>query len=219
MIKTGLTASIFIILLMIGMSYYGWTVIPEETLIARHWDINGEPDRYSPRNHVLIGLPLMAVLLTILFIIVPSIDPRRDNIEKSSGLLLTTWIGGLSLLALVHTAILMNAITGKMISLPVMMTGVGVLLVMLGNFMAKSRSSWFIGLRTPWTLTSEHAWVTANRTAGWMFVMTGLVTVILVWIVDVKAGIWAMILGATVTALLGVVVSYFAWRADPDRAQ
>lgn len=219
MIRTGLLASGVLIALMAAISAYGFSAIPADALIASHWNLAGEADRFAPRDYILIGLPALAVLLSLVFLAVPLIDPRKEHVEKSRGLFLTAWIGAIGVIAAAHAAIVSDAALGLVAPPKVILGAVGALFVVLGNYMAKSRSSWFIGLRTPWTMTSENAWIAANRTSGYLFVLTGVGTIGAAFLSDAGMTATILIAGALTAAVAGIVVSYFAWRADPDRAR
>lgn len=213
--------SLIIIAAMAGISIYGWTSIPEGTEIARHWDINGQPDGFSPRGHILIGMPLAAVAATILFMLVPALEPRKEHTPQNRALLTASWLGSLGLLLAVHASIVYAAVDGQTaLPLPQAMLFASCALIMLiGNFTAKSRSNFFLGVRTPWTLSSEHAWIAANRTAGWLFVLTAAGAMIAGVIMGTTAGLAVLVAGIIAAALVSVVVSYIAWRSDPARAK
>lgn len=219
MIRTGLIASVVLIALMAAISAYGFSAIPADAMIASHWNLAGEADRFAPRNYILIGLPMLAVVMALIFTAAPLVDPRKEHIEKSRGLFLTAWIGAIGVLTAAHAAIVSDAALGLVAPPKLIFGAVGALFIVLGNFMAKSRSSWFIGLRTPWTMTSENAWTAANRTSGYLFVLTGAATIGAALMSDAGMTATILIAGALTSALAGVVVSYLAWRADPDRAR
>ncbi len=216
----GLFVSILVITAMIGVSAYGWMAIPADTMIARHWDISGNVNGYSPRNHVLIGMPILAVILSIVFYAIPKIDPRPGHVRMSRGLLISGWLGALGILLVAHTSIILQAASGEtaMPAPGLVLYAASLMLIVIGNFTAKSRSNFFLGVRTPWTLSSEHAWIAANRTAGWLFVLTGLAAAGAGAVVDHDVGYQVLLAGALSAAAISVVVSYFAWRNDPDRA-
>ena len=215
--RYGLITSLGAFAIMALISVYGLMSIPADAIIARHWGLDGQPDGFSPRNHVLIGLPMLALILSVIFAIIPVIDPRRKNIDQSRGLYLASWIGTLSVLVLAHGFVIWAAVTGGNLSFAIIGYAVAALLIVLGNFIAKSRSNWFLGVRTPWSLSSEHAWVAANRTAGWLMVLTGLAAAATIALLGEQKGVIVLIAGAVTSALAGVVVSFFAWRNDPDR--
>ena len=98
----------------------------------------------------------------------------------------------------------------------VVTSAVGLLFLVLGNFMGKIRPNWFVGIRTPWTLSSKLSWVKTHRLAGRLFVVMGLLFFMLAlfrqpWVV-------AALVSALVVCLVWMVVySYLVWRKDPDR--
>lgn len=219
MMKIGLGASALAIAMMIAISIYGWAHIPADAMLARHWSMSGIADGFSPRNHLLIGAPLFTAALSLLFAAIPLIDPRRENIKASAGLLLAGWIGTLGLFLVAYGSIVLAAANGvdEGITSDVPLYGICLLLIVLGNFMAKSRSNFFLGVRTPWTLSSEHAWSVANRTGGWLFVAVGLAGAAAGMAYGSARGYRVLIAGAVAAALVSVIVSYLAWRADPER--
>ena len=96
---------------------------------------------------------------------------------------------------------------------------VGALFVLLGNFMGKSRANWFAGFRTPWTLSSDYSWQKTHRMTGWMFVLTGVTTILAAILSTPLAAFLAMIVGTVGTIVLGAVLSYVFWKNDPERRQ
>ncbi|UUX52216.1 SdpI family protein [Nisaea acidiphila] len=89
-------------------------------------------------------------------------------------------------------------------------------MTVLGNYLAKSRANVLAGIRTPWTLASDHAWVTANRIAGWGFVATGTATALSALISSPAVPTLVLLVGLAVSTIASVIVSYRAWRNDPD---
>lgn len=222
MMRTAWVLTFAAIFVMAAISLYGASVIPENAMIARHWNLAGQVDGYSPRNHVLIGMPALALFVAIVFAAVPYIDPRRRNVAASRGLLLVSWIGVVALLAVTHGWIVLSAARGESGAAPpphIILYGVSALLIAIGNFVAKSRSNFFLGIRTPWTLSSEHAWAVANRAGGWMLVLTGAAAAAAGYFVDLRTGMLTLVAGALATAIVSVAVSYVAWRSDPERRQ
>ena len=221
MMRTAWIWSFAAILVMAAISLYGARVIPEDAMIARHWSLAGEVDGFSPRNHVLVAMPALAAIISIVFAAVPHIDPRKGNIAASRGLLFVSWIGVLMLLTVTHGAIVVSAAQGDSGASPpqIILYAVSALLIVIGNFVAKSRSNFFLGVRTPWTLSSEHAWAVANRAGGWMLVLTGAAAAAIGYFQDLRTGLLALVAGALATAIISVAVSYLAWRTDPDRRQ
>jgi len=217
MIKKGLLYSIPFLAALYGLSVYGYIMIPEGTQVPSHFDTEGNVNSTIDRNVLLVLFPAIATFLVGIFVLLPIIDPRRQNFAASQGLYFAGWFGALSIQLMVHAMIIISAVHDLKPDVRWALTGSALLLIVIGNFMAKSRSTWFLGLRTPWTLSSEHAWTVANRLTGWLMVLTGIVTLGLAAFREPQSAIVVMTGGAVASALIGVVVSYFAWRSDPDR--
>ena len=91
---------------------------------------------------------------------------------------------------------------------------VGLLFVVIGNTLPKSRPGFFVGIRTPWTITDEDNWVATHRLGGKLFMLAGVALVIAA-LLDVSAGLrLAVMLGGTLlAALVPVVYSWWFWRS------
>lgn len=219
--STAIFASMAFLVMMLGVSLYGWLTIPADTMIARHWNANGEADGFSPRSHVLFAMPILGLFITVVFAVIPKIDPRQAHVKLSNGILLTGWIGSLALLTIIHCAIIFQSTGGDM-TMPapgLILYSACLFLIVLGNFIAKTKSNFFLGIRTPWTLSSEHAWSVANRTAGWLFVATGFTGALTGYLFGPETGFIIYTVGTLSAVLISIVVSYFAWWADPEREQ
>ena len=217
MIKRGLLWSALIGAAMLAVSAYGWAVLPGDAQFPMHWSASGDVNRYGGKLEALFLVPVMTVFVVLVLAVAPLVDPRRENLQQSSTFYLAGWIGGVGVLALAHVVIVYAAVTGKAPPIAALMLCVGGFIAILGNFMAKSRSNWFAGIRTPWTLSSDHAWSVANRLSGWGFVITGLLTMVLVLLSTTENAIAGLLTGLIASLIAGTVTSYFAWRNDPDR--
>jgi uncharacterized membrane protein len=93
--------------------------------------------------------------------------------------------------------------------------GIGVVLIVVGNYLGKVRSNFFFGIRTPWTLSSELSWNRTHRLGGRLSVLIGLVallTPVFPW-----AGVVALAVGAPIMVIVLVIYSYVQWNRDPAK--
>ena len=217
MVRKGLMLSTPLLLMIVAISVYGWMTIPAGTQIPSRFDFDGNVSGTMDRNLLLLTMPALALLVTLIFASVPVLDPRRRNLEQSTGLYFSGWVGTLSILLISHGTIVYGAVTKQTPGIGLMLITIATMLIIMGNYLAKSRSSWFLGVRTPWTLSSEHAWVVANRLCGWLFVLTGALTIFCTLIGAERQGLIVMIGGAIFSAIAAIVVSFFAWRNDPEQ--
>jgi len=221
MIVRGLMVSALVVAAMAALSVWGWMVTPADAQIPVHWSASGEVNRYGGRLEAFAMIPAVTVLVSLLLAFVPKIDPRGRNLAKSGPLLMTVWMGMLVLLFVSHVALVLSATgtiepDGSLVPRLILLA-VSVFMVVLGNFLGKARPNWFVGVRTPWTLSSDRAWDITHRWAGRGFVMTGLGGGLAVLLMPVEIGltVFFALLGVTVGG--AVILSYLAWRRDPDR--
>jgi uncharacterized membrane protein len=191
-----------------------WPVAPDR--VAVHWNAAGEVDRWGSRATGLLVPPLVGLGLYLLLLFAPRIDPGRANYASFPDTYLLIRTAVLAVVAFFYGVTCLSA-RGVAVSMQVVAPlAVGVLFVVIGSVMGKIRPNWFVGIRTPWTISSKVAWVRTHRLGGWLFIAIGLAFVV--------AGVFGGPLRAPwiVGAVLGMVAvlfvySYFAWRGDPDK--
>jgi uncharacterized membrane protein len=202
---------------MLAASAVAWAQIPEGTAIPIHWNLAGEADGYAPKEVGLLMTPAIAVGLLGLFTVLPAIEPRRRNLARSGPAYVTTTAAAIVFTGAVHLAVVWTAL-GNSIDIPRLIgVGSGLLFLVIGNMIGKTRSNWFLGVRTPWTLSSEHSWAKTHRLAGRLFAGLGALT-LLAAITGIAELILAVVGGGTGLVVIAVVAySYLAWRDDPER--
>ncbi len=201
----------------LAVSLWAWGQIPDGAQIPIHWGLNGEANGYAPKAVGLLLMPAIIAVMGLLFGAIPYLDPRRGHQERSTTGRL--WIMGAAIVVLgaVHVAATLTAVGAPIDIGRVVVVAVGGLFIVIGNYLGKVRSNWFIGIRTPWTLSSERAWSRTHRLGGYLFMAAGVVSVALAIVAAPTVFAFAMIGGAAAAGIVPVVYSYFAWRSDPDR--
>jgi uncharacterized membrane protein len=211
-------ASGVIVLFMLAVSAWAWPRIPDDARVPIHWGIDGQPNGWAPKWIALLITPGIGAVIALILGVIPAVEPRRANLARSSGFYLTAWLGALVLLAGVHVAAIAVALGTSLDIGRIAVVAVGLLFVLIGNVLPTTRSNFFAGIRTPWTLSSDRSWTVTHRAGGWGFVAIGAASVVLgllgappEWLVGVLLGG----MGLLVVAL--IVVSYRTWQTDPDR--
>jgi uncharacterized membrane protein len=169
-----LIASLLVAALMAGFAFYVAGMLPEGAQLPTHWGPTGHPDRYSAALPALLTAPGVLLLVALVFSVVPYLDPLQDRLEGSQPLLRATWLGLLVLLPMVQV---FNAAPAFGWPQPnsVRLISVGLLLMVIGNALPKSRPGFFIGIRTPWTITDTDNWIATHRLGGKLTMLAGLV--------------------------------------------
>lgn len=178
-----------------------------------HWNARGEVDRYGSRFWGAFGLPLVMLGIWGLLLAIPHIDPRRANIEKfreSYELLIVAVVGveALTHVALVGTALGWPVSMGRLVP-----AVVGILFIFLGNLLPRFRSNWFMGIRTPWTLSSDTVWMKTHRFGGYVMVGVGLLLIIAA-IANTESWVRIAVGGSIAMAVSVVAYSFVVWRNE-----
>lgn len=187
--------------------------LPER--VASHWDMNGAVNGTMSRFWLVLLMPVLALVLAASLTIAPKLDPKRRNFPLHAGAYWVVTNAVLLFLALVHVLVIGYNLGWPIQLQVVMMPGLGLLFIVIGNVLTRVRPNWIFGIRTPWTLSSEVSWRETHRIGGYGFVVAG-VAVVIASIVAPAIAIYVMIIGVSIATLLAVVWSYVAWKHDPN---
>lgn len=213
--KTILLISGGVILFMFALS--GWAVfqIPADAKIPVHWGIDGQPDRYGGRFEGLFLMPLIMTAVVALLAVVPKIEPRRFNLDQSIKPYRAVWLGLLLFFGLLHTALVISAL-GRAVPISLIISaGLGLLFMVIGNYMGKVRSNFMFGIRTPWTLASDLSWDKTHRLGGKLFMAAGGAILLAGLFATPTFAFQVMMVGTLGTVIVTFVYSYLIWRQDP----
>jgi uncharacterized membrane protein len=160
-------AALAIVILSFLPSLYFYPQMPER--IASHWNARGQVDGYMARAWGAFLLPAVSLALLGLFWLIPLIDPLRRNIEKFRG----QYEGFVLLFALffgyLHLLTLLGNVGVKINLLAALSPAFGILLYYVGVLTEHAKPNWFIGIRTPWTLSNEIVWERTHCVGGKLF--------------------------------------------------
>jgi uncharacterized membrane protein len=205
--------SLLLIVAMFILATAVWNSMPDS--IPVHFGLDGQPDRYGGKFEGLLSMPLTASGLYLLFFFLPRIDPRGERYSRFTGAYTVIRTAVIALLSSVQVVIILQA-KGVAVDVSTIVTlSMGLLFVVLGNYMGKIRPNWFVGIRTPWTLSSEESWNKTHRLGGKLFVILGL----LIAASSLLQKPWVLLAGVGLLLVCTVILSiysYLIWKADPS---
>ena len=220
MIRKGFLYALPPIILTLALSIWGWIGVGDGAQVPVHFGLDGAPDRMGGKLEGFMLLPAVALALCGLFALMPLIDPRGDNLRRSAPAVLTAWAGVLWVLVAAQALITLTAL-GHLQTLenPGVLVGFAstVLIAVLGNVLSKTRPNWLIGIRTPWTLSSDKSWDVTHRWGGRLMTLGGSVSALCFLFAPTEIAF--TVLGVNVSVVFGIslVLSYWVWKTDPDR--
>ncbi|MBX3562442.1 MAG: SdpI family protein [Sphingomonas sp.] len=211
--KTMGIASAIVVLTMLAAGLWVGLRLPDDALLPVHWNIAGEADRFAGKWEALLMLPGMTAGVSLLLYFLPALEPKKRGLERSQGLYLASWLGTLFVLGLAYVAILGVALD-RPVAVPQLLTGgIGILFLLIGNQLGKSRRMFMVGIRTPWTLANEEVWIRTHRLGGWLMVASGLLLLVLA-VTGAPPSITVPVFMAVIalTILVPVTYSFLLWR-------
>jgi len=204
-----------ILALAIVVSAIAYPSLPER--VPMHWDLDGNVDRVGSRFEAAILLPIIGIVLWLGMRALPRIDPRRENYAKFQGSYDLVINAGITVLVVLHVAVIAVALGARIPLTRVMTAAAGAMLVVLGNVLPRARPNWWFGIRTPWTLSNERVWMRTHRVAGYLLVAAGLACVVTAPFVSERTTPLVFLTTLIAAAVGSIGYSYFAWRQETSR--
>ena len=163
-----------IILLSFILSAYFYPQMPEQ--VASHWNAQGQVDGYISKSWGLFSMPFVLVGLALLFLAIPRIDPLKANIEAFRKYYDGFVILFLVFMLAVHFQVILWNIGIQISPNVVMPIALGLLFFYAGILCENAKRNWFVGIRTPWTLSNDRVWDRTHQIGGKLFKMAGVIT-------------------------------------------
>ena len=150
-----------------------WDKLPES--IPTHFGINNEPDGFSSKPFAVFGLPLFLLAVHLVCIFATKLDPKHNNISDKVFNLVLYIITAVSLLM---CTMIYPVALGKEIKVgQITMLFMGLIFIIIGNYLPKCKQSYTIGIKLPWTLDDSENWTKTHALAGKLWVACGLVII------------------------------------------
>jgi len=156
-------------------------------------------------SRVLLGIAL-------LFFVIPRVDPLRDNIQKFRGHYEGFMIVLILFMIAIELQILLWGIGTKISPNLVLPIGVGFLIFYAGILIGHAKRNWFIGIRTPWTLSSDAVWDETHRVGSTLFIASGLIA--LLGIPFPKYALWLVLGPILASTVFLLFYSYFLYQKE-----
>jgi uncharacterized membrane protein len=189
--------------------------LPAELRLPIHWDLSGAPDNYAGKWVALLLPAAFTGAISLLAWFLPAIEPRSLNLVRSRGLYLWSWAAMLLFGVVIEVVVLSTAFGWGIPADRLIVGACGLLLLIVGNQLGKSRSMYMIGLRTPWTLASEEVWVRTHRLAGKLMVVAGLAVGVAA-VLPLRSALLttALLVSIILAAVVPILYSFLLWRRE-----
>lgn len=200
-----------LIIVLLPFIYLGyiWDLLPET--VPTHWNWKGEIDAWGNKKSLILITFLLPGLTYIIFSLVPLIDPKKKIQSMGNKFYNLKFLLVLFMSAL--AVFIIYSVKAQSIGNTVfIILAIGVLYMLLGNYMKTIKANYFIGIRTPWTLENETVWKSTHKLAGKLWFIGGLAIVISSLTTDKDFnGIFFIIITILIT-LIPFVYSYLEYK-------
>jgi len=200
--------------LTIAASLASLLYIDSNADIPIHWNIAGEVDGTAKPLIGILTIPGVQITIIVIFSALKILEPRQKNLASSAKALTAVVLAFTGFLMLVQAQIIDEALQTGFLGLNIIFIGVGLLLVVMGNYFSKLRSSFFIGIRTPWTLSSETVWQKTHRLGGKLFILAGLFLIGGSWIMESDQISTLLLVTILPASLIPVAYSWYLWQQE-----
>lgn len=202
--------SFIIILLLFGISIYFYNLLPEK--IITHWDQNGEPNGSMGKVFGVYIIPIATLVLFFLFLLIPLIDPLKENIKKFINYYDSFILVLVLFMFYIHILTLLWNIGYRFNTSHAFLPALGFLFIYIGIILKNVKRNWFIGVRTPWTLSSEKVWEKTHILGNKLFIISGIITIFGIFIP--KLMIYFVLIPILISVLILFIYSYLVYRKE-----
>ncbi len=209
------TTTIIVLFMVLAATLAGlllWNRLPEP--MASHWNVNDQVNGHISKFWGVFLMPLITLAMLVLFLVIPSIDPLKANIAQFRD------VFNLFIVLIVAFMIYMYGLTlawnlgyTHFNMSRAMLPALGLLFIFVGFMLRQAKRNFFIGIRTPWTLSSDMVWNETHRLGAILFMISGALAFIGGFLGGMAA-FWLMFIPLIGSALFLVVYSYILYQRE-----
>lgn len=181
--------------------------------IASHWNTAGQVDGTMSRFWGVYLFPLIFAVLALLLIAIPRIDPKRDNIAKFRKYFDYFVIAFALIFYYIYFLTLYWNLGNQFDFTAALIPPIAALFYIIGAILPHTEPNWTIGIRTPWTISSENVWRRTHQVGGWAFKISAVIAVCGIFFPP-AVGVWFLFVPILISALGLVIYSYVLYERE-----
>jgi len=207
--------SISLIILSFALGLYFYQHFPAQ--VPTHWNIQGQADGYSSAAFGAFLLPVMMAAMYLMFVFIPYFDPKREQYASFA----PTYHHFKDLmLAFLYVLFVLTGLSGLGYRIDIgfwVPLLIGGLFVMIGAMMEKVKMNWFMGIRTPWTMSSEAIWNKTHKLSSKILMLSGILIAATVLVPPVGKIVLFLVAIALVIITLPLYSYILFWREEKGK--
>ena len=208
----------FIVLSIIAISVlagiYLYPKAPQQ--MASHWNSQGQVNGYLPKFWGLFLMPMISLAVFFIFTLIPKIDPLKENIKKFRKYFDSFIVLIIAFMVYVHALTLFWNFGFRFDMGRMLIPALGIVFYYCGVLIEKSKRNWLVGIRTPWTLSSDLVWEKTHKLGGKLFKISGVIAVFGIFFPNFA--FLMFIVPVIFSSLFAAVYSYFEYKKQQKTA-
>ncbi|MFB6212334.1 MAG: SdpI family protein [Candidatus Magasanikbacteria bacterium] len=170
------TPHILIILLVIASvitGYILYPVLPSE--LASSWNAQGQVSDHISKFWGISFFPFLMLALYLTYLIIPKVDPLSENIKKFRKYYDLFWVFMTSFIGYLFALTLFWNLGFRFNFAFFMVPAVAALWFSVSILLNHTKRNWFIGIRTPWTLSNDEVWDKTHELGSKLFKIASII--------------------------------------------
>lgn len=201
---------ILIIIASFGVGFYFYPQLPN--VVASHWNEKGQVNGYMSKFWGTFLMPIISVFMFLLFILIPKIDPLRENIKKFRKYFDTFIFLIMLFLFVLYLWTISWNLGYRTNIIYFILPSTAILFFYAGILIEHSKRNFFIGIRTPWTLSSDTVWDKTHKLGSKLFKAAALIS--LLGLIFIDWAFYILIFSVSAAGLYAVIYSYFEFKKE-----
>ena len=163
-------------LVIMSLSILWWVILYNKlpSQIPMQWGVDGTVNSYAPKLQAAFTHNGILLFLYAVLVLSPKMDPRKQNYPKFSRSYRIITLAIMLVLFLLNISVLLASLGYNLNVTTITPILVGILFIILGNYMQTVKPNFFIGIRTAWTLSNEQVWRKTHRLGSKLFILGGI---------------------------------------------
>ena len=189
-----------------------WNKLPDQ--MASHWNVNDQADDYIPKFWGVFLMPIISLGMLALFLVIPNIDPLKANIAEFRNIFNLFILLIVVFMLYVHGLTLAWNMGNQSFKMSAaMLPFLGVLFIFIGYMLRQAKRNFFIGIRTPWTLSSDTVWNKTHQLGSVLFMVSGAFAFIGSFLGGMLA-FWLLFVPLMCSVVFLILYSYILYRNE-----
>ncbi|MCX6726459.1 MAG: DUF1648 domain-containing protein [Candidatus Shapirobacteria bacterium] len=198
--------AIIFITVLIGITLYPY--LPD--ILATHWGISGEVNGYSSKAFALFFMPGMSLALYFIFLFLPKIDPYQKNFAEFDQYYYLFVNIIFAFLFYIQLLTIFWDLGSRFNMIQAMSPALAILYYYAGVLLKNTHRNWFVGIRTPWTMTSDVVWKKTHEVSSSLFQIAGLLALMALFVPQLS--LYLVLVPVLFNSIFIFVYSYYLYR-------